>query len=74
MDTKTYMTTDRAGWCVAGTFVPPDGDPSAPRPKIGHELVLTDAQAEYELAQGTIVLKPDNPAKKLPVSQPPAGT
>lgn len=33
------------------------------RPQIGFELQLTEAEAEYELQQGTIILKPAD-AKK----------
>jgi hypothetical protein len=58
-DRKTYLTTERAGFVVAGRRIPPvyeEGKPA--RPKVGHELQLLDAEASYELAQGTIVLQP----------------
>ncbi|AZG78160.1 hypothetical protein [Methylocystis rosea] len=61
---KTYVTTERAGFVVAGRRVPPvyeEGKPA--RPTVGFELKLLDAEAEYELAQKTIALKkePKNP-------------
>jgi|GEM_PF-6878288 len=55
---KTYVTTERAGFVVAGRRVPPvyeEGKPA--RPTVGFELKLLDAEAEYELAQRTIALK-----------------
>lgn len=55
---KTYVTTERAGFVVAGRRVPPvyeEGKPA--RPTVGFELKLLDAEAEYELAQKTIALK-----------------
>ncbi|MBY6244106.1 hypothetical protein [Methylosinus sp. Sm6] len=77
-ETRTYITTDRAGFTVAARRIPgelrPDldadgrpqfGDDGKPqmtyRPKQGHELTLSDAEAEYELAQRTIVPKPEAP-------------
>lgn len=70
--TQTYLTTERAGFTVAGRRVPgewrdqtgKDGNPvrdekgavQAFRPQIGFKLDLLDMEAEYELAQGTIVL------------------
>jgi hypothetical protein len=55
---KNYVTTERAGFVVAGRRIPPvyeEGKPA--RPTVGHELQLLDAEASYELAQGTIVLR-----------------
>lgn len=53
-DRKTYVTTDKAGSRVAGRVVPRDEEGKA---KVGFELELTDAEADYELSQGTIVAK-----------------
>jgi hypothetical protein len=47
---KAYLTTERAGFVVAGQRIPAV-------PKVGHELLLTEAEAEYEVRQGTIALK-----------------
>lgn len=61
---KTYVTTERAGYVVAGRRVPAVYEQGAPaRPTVGYELKLLDAEAEYELAQRTIALKkePKNP-------------
>jgi hypothetical protein len=55
---KTYVTTERAGFVVAGRRVPPvyeEGKPA--QPMVGFELNLLDAEADYELAQRTIALK-----------------
>ena len=55
---KTYVTTERAGFVVAGRRIPPVYEQGAPaRPTVGFELKLLDAEAEYELAQRTIALK-----------------
>jgi hypothetical protein len=55
---KTYATTERAGFTVAGRRIPPVYEKDKPaRPTVGYELRLLDVEAEYELAQGTIVLK-----------------
>ncbi|MBY6243742.1 hypothetical protein [Methylosinus sp. Sm6] len=71
----TYITTDRAGFTVAGRRIPgeyrpdlkEDGKPRLDEdgkplngffPKTGFELELTEVEAEYELQQRTIVLKP----------------
>lgn len=54
---KTYVTTERAGFVVAGQRIPADYETKPVRPKIGHELQLTGDEAEYELSQGTIELK-----------------
>lgn len=55
---KTYVTTERAGPVVAGRRIPPVYEKDKPaRPTVGYELQLLDAEAEYELAQGTIALK-----------------
>ncbi|KAF0136647.1 MAG: hypothetical protein FD139_706 [Methylocystaceae bacterium] len=61
---KTYVTTERAGFVVAGRRIPPVYEQGTPaRPTVGFELKLLDAEAEYELAQRTIALKkePKNP-------------
>ncbi|PPD10001.1 MAG: hypothetical protein CTY36_01625 [Methylocystis sp.] len=63
-ESKTYVTTERAGFVVAGRRIPPVYEQGAPaRPTVGFELKLLDAEAEYELAQRTIALKkePKNP-------------
>jgi hypothetical protein len=57
-DRKTYLTTERAGFVVAGRRVPAVYEKGkAARPTVGYELELFPAEAEYELSQGTIVLK-----------------
>jgi hypothetical protein len=63
---KTYVTTERAGFVVAGRRIPPVYETGKPaRPTIGYELRLLPAEAEYELAQQTIVLKtPPREVKK----------
>ncbi|MFT4099037.1 MAG: hypothetical protein QM651_18095 [Rhodoblastus sp.] len=48
---KTYLTTGKAGPRVAGRHVPYDDDGKT---LVGFPLELTDREAEYELAQGTI--------------------
>lgn len=56
-DRKTYLVTDRAGEWVAGQRRPASG-----------RIVLTDAQAEYELILGTIKPLPEPapaPQKKV---------
>lgn len=66
-DRKTYLTTERAGFVVAGRRIPPvyeEGKPA--RPKVDHELQLLDAEASYELAQGTIVLQPSAAGDRPP--------
>lgn len=62
-DKKTYLTTDKAGPRVAGRHVPFEGEGKI---KVGYEIELTDAEADYELSQGTIVAKPDGKAKAPP--------
>lgn len=57
MEKKTYVTTERAGFVVAGRRVPPDYAADPVRPTVGHELELTADEAEYELRQGTIAEK-----------------
>lgn len=44
---KIYLVTERAGDWIAGQRKPKDG-----------KITLSDAQAEYELALGTIILAP----------------
>jgi hypothetical protein len=59
-DRKIYVTTNSAGFVVAGRRIPPVYEKGKPaRPTVGYELELLPAEAEYELAQGTIVLKPE---------------
>jgi hypothetical protein len=63
---KTYVTTERAGFVVAGRRVPPVYEQGAPaRPTVGYALKLLDAEAEYELAQGTIALKKEPKIPKV---------
>lgn len=54
---KTYVTTDRAGFVVAGQRIPADYETKPVRSKVGHGLQLTADEAEYELRQGTIELQ-----------------
>jgi hypothetical protein len=62
---KIYVTTERAGFVVAGRRIPPVYEQGAPaRPTIGYELKLLDAEAEYELAQRTIALKKETKTPK----------
>lgn len=44
---KTYLVTERAGDWIAGQRKPKDG-----------KIALSDSQAAYELALGTIALRP----------------
>ncbi|KAB2669038.1 hypothetical protein [Brucella sp. JSBI001] len=44
---KTYLVTERAGDWIAGQRKPKDG-----------KIALSDSQAAYELALGTIALPP----------------
>jgi hypothetical protein len=62
-DKKTYVTTKAAGFVVAGRRIPSTyelDEEQTPRakPNVGFRMELTDAEAEYELAQGTIALAP----------------
>ena len=61
---KAYVTTERAGYVVAGQRIPPvyPGGDKPPHPEVGFPLQLTETEAEYELRQGTIELK--KPAAK----------
>lgn len=55
MDYKLYATTSAAGFVVAGRRIPAvyvEG--KEPTPQVGYELYLTDDEAAYELAQGTV--------------------
>jgi hypothetical protein len=64
-DRKTYVTTEGAGFTVAGRRIPPVYEKDKPaRPTVGYALQLLDVEAEYELAQGTIILKPAETKKK----------
>lgn len=52
---KPYKTTASAGFFVAGQRVPSRFDEDGNRiPKVGHVLMLTDAEAKYELLQQSI--------------------
>ena len=53
-ETKLFRTTDKAGWWVAGRKIPAEKIDGAVRPKVGHELRLTEAEAKYELLSGVI--------------------
>lgn len=53
---KTYVTTETAGFVVAGRRVPPDAA-NPERAQTGFEMELTAGEADYDLAQGTIALK-----------------
>lgn len=58
MDQKLYVTTSAAGFVVAGRRIPAvyvEG--KEPAPQVGYELYLTDDEAAYELAQGSIAPK-----------------
>lgn len=58
MDKKLYVTTNAAGFVVAGRRIPAvyvDG--KEPTPQVGYELELTDDEAAYELSQGSIAPK-----------------
>jgi hypothetical protein len=68
---KTYVTTERAGFVVAGRRVPAVYEKGKPaRPTVGYELELLPAEAEYELAQETIVLKPEPRESKKAAEKP----
>jgi|LNFM01.1.fsa_nt_gb hypothetical protein len=70
MDKKAYLTTDRAGYFVAGQRIPSRVDKDGNRtPKIGHRLMLTDAEAKYELLNGVITLA-DETSGSAPLSPP----
>ncbi|MBA4269671.1 MAG: hypothetical protein C0447_09670 [Methylobacterium sp.] len=61
MDKKAYLTTDRAGYFVAGQRIPSRVDKDGNRtPKVGHRLMLSDAEAKYELQNG--VIEPEDEA------------
>lgn len=52
---KPYKTTASAGFFVAGQRVPSRFDEDGNRvPKVGHVLMLTDAEAKYVLLQQSI--------------------
>ena len=68
---KTYLTTDRAGYFVAGQRIPSGRDEDGNRiPKVGHPLRLTEAEAKYELLEGTIELASET-VEPAPLSPPP---
>jgi len=68
-ETKPYRTTEAAGFFVASKRVPSRTDEDGNRvPVVGHVLRLTDAEAKYELLQGTI--EPADPAGVLEASEP----
>ena len=58
-ETKTYITTELAGYYVAGRKLPlqGDGDGNA-RSRVGFPLQLTDAEANFPLLNGEIILAP----------------
>jgi hypothetical protein len=60
-DKAIYITTDKAGRRVAGRIMRLDADG---KPKVGQEMELTAAEAEYELSQGVIEPKPVADAPK----------
>jgi hypothetical protein len=60
---KSYLTTERAGFVVAGQRIPADYEAKPVRAKVGHELQLTDDEAEYELRHGTIEPRKDSRKK-----------
>lgn len=65
---KPYRTTDRAGYFVAGQRVPSQRDGDGNRtPKVGHRLMLTQAEAKYELLQG-VIESDDEPATPAPLA------
>lgn len=64
MERKRYLTTEKAGFWVAGKKIPNDLKGGQVVPKVGHELRLTHLEAKYELLQGTIVPASDEPASK----------
>ncbi len=69
-DKKPYLTTDKAGYFVAGQRIPSRVDKDGNRtPKVGHRLMLTDAEAKYELLQG-VITPDDEPAGGAPLSPP----
>lgn len=51
---QVYRTTEKAGWHVAGQRIPGETRDGVLKPKVGHDLNLTEAQARYELLAGTI--------------------
>lgn len=68
---KPYKTTATAGQFIAGERIPSETVDGVRRPKVGHVLHLTDAQAKYELLQGSI--EPAEVAKaKAPGEKPKA--
>lgn len=76
---KPYKTTAAAGFFVAGQRVPSRQDEDGNRvPKLGHLLMLTDAEAKYELLQQSIE-PAEAPAasapspSETPASETPAG-
>jgi hypothetical protein len=53
---KEYVTTEQAGFWVAGQKIPPDIKEGKVVPRVGHKLKLTGLEAKYELAIGSIKL------------------
>lgn len=67
---KPYKTTASAGFFVAGQRVPSRFDEDGVRvPVVGHVLMLTDAEAKYELLQQSIE-PADDGAGAAPLSPP----
>jgi hypothetical protein len=60
-ETKTYLTTDKAGPRVAGRVVPRDANG---KPTSGVEFALSDVEAAYDLRLGAIVLKTEAPTNE----------
>ena len=71
VEKKPYLTTDLAGYFVAGQRIPSRVDKDGNRtPKVGHRLMLNDAEAKYELLQG--VIQAEEEAKAAAPLAPPA--
>lgn len=54
MERKSYWTTDKAGWHVAGRRIPEAIIDGVSRPKVGHELKLIPDAARYYLLNGVL--------------------
>ena len=65
---KPYRVTENAGYYVAGQKIPSVQDADGNRkPKAGHVVQLTEAEAKYELLQGSIELA-DESATPAPLA------
>ncbi len=61
MTTTRYRTTDRAGYFLNGRRLPTRmGEDGTVQTVVGHELVLSEAEAKYPLMNGEI--EPVDPA------------